>query len=174
MSSTFATDYVCATSYYVDNEAPIPVTQTDLIQIINKRSVLGFIRFSDGRMFPLTGSIWNFSTIYDPYEGASGYQVYIPIGNLANYYENDGNAPLVFLMPGCGAKVFVNAGYTGTCQLEAYNNTAGIVTVRPNGTNNSSIKMYINVSGNFYSNTGANGYAAVYNIGYNNPNLPPP
>ena len=103
--------------------------------------------------------------MYSATKGDGVNEVSIPTGNLVDANYND-IQPNIYLMPNCGVQIFVDSNYGGKCQLEAYNNTDGIVIVSPTGGNNSSLRVYQNTFGGFTGNTGSYGYTPVYNTAY--------
>lgn len=146
----------------------------DLVNIINQGDVLGFAQFeTSGNVYPLTTSIYNLTNIYKcpgSDAGSSGPgELYIPIGNVSQMNYNDTDDIYILLMPNVGCQVWDNAGYTGTCWLEAYNNTPYLCKLEKSSSGNaknfSSILMLRNVgagnTGTFQSNSGTNGYTAV-------------
>jgi len=145
-----STHFTVNTSFY---------NNQDLINIINKKSILGIMLIGSS-YFPLTGSINNLSNIYTPSVGSGAGQLYVVTGNATEIYEND-TTPRIYLMPNCGVKVWVASGYSGACQLEAYNNTNNVVSVSTSGGSNSSVQMFQNTSGVFSNNSGSTGYTVV-------------
>ena len=149
------TNFVSNTASYSPGE--------DLINIINRNSILGFLVFSNNGQvsgfFPLTNSISSFNSVYNGVITGGGLnQLYIVTGSQVNYIYNDVNVG-IYLMPNCGVKIYVSANYTGACQLEAYNNTTQIVVLATIGGSNSSVEMFRNVGS--FNSTGKNGYLAV-------------
>jgi len=145
------TNFVSNTASYSPGE--------DLINIINRNSILGFLVFSSGGFFPLTNSISNLSSVYNGVKvGTSKNQLYIVTGNQVTYNYNDQNVG-IYLMPNCGVKIYVSANYGGACQLEAYNNTTQIVILKTSGGSNSSVEMFRNVGS--FDGSSNYGYLAV-------------
>lgn len=158
MSNTNLTNFVSDNTFY---------NGTDLINIINQKQILGFAYIfgfgaNPAAFFPLINSITNLTTVYTPQTVSSGAgDLYIVKGGTYENGWNDGNQIIVYLMPNCGVQVWTDSGYSGSCQLEAYNNTASIVSVESSGGSNSSIAMFINTGGTFTGNSGSTGYTQV-------------
>jgi hypothetical protein len=146
-----------ANTNFVANTTNYP--NTDLINIINRNSILGFLSFNNGVSFPLTNSVTNLNTIYNQVaEGTSTGELYIVTGSQTSYNDND-NPFNIYLMPNCGVTVWVNSGYSGSCQLEAYNNTTQVVILASVGGSNSSVRMYRNTGS--FNTSGSTGYVVV-------------
>jgi hypothetical protein len=149
------TNFIANTSSY---------TNTDLIDIINKKTPLAYLYTSysgNQTLFPLINSIPYLNDFYSTVdEGPGAGKLYIPTGNQYNINLDNKDLQIV-LLPNSGVKVYENFDYEDTLYVQAYNNSNSLVFVEPSGGSNSSIELYNNTSGNFNNNTANTGYSPV-------------